>query len=256
VKARHEPLSEGGPEIVIDYIYAEDDKDHHDANRPLLIRNLSSASAAYGVRVLPLETDEGSVAFEPDLIPYIEALGERNVFADAKGSSLVSRRLPDFLSKSYKDTDATELFATKTFSLRIQYTGGDSMVFETECELLFRPWKKETSVGKITRQILGKSRGSSILMQEQSSGPRSTSIQAGRDVKISTGHKESGKVRRVATRTKLEVIIRRSSKPDGMCILLESHIPRPDRCAWIFSSRTFTVCRVSLSRLRVKGPMN
>ncbi len=45
------PIAEtpSGPEIVVDYVYAEDDHDNHDANRPLLLKNLSATAQAFRV---------------------------------------------------------------------------------------------------------------------------------------------------------------------------------------------------------------
>ncbi|HYM08377.1 MAG TPA: hypothetical protein VEU11_17625 [Terriglobales bacterium] len=62
--------------------------------------------------------------------------------------------MPDFLFKSYKDTGVQELFGIKVFTLRVRYTGTGPDVFETECEILFRPWKKETKIGRTARKIL------------------------------------------------------------------------------------------------------
>ncbi len=143
------------PEIVLDYSYAENSKDHHDANCPLVLRNVSSAFPAYNIEVLPLEIGQASAAFEPHLIPYIEPEGTRNVFANTRsGSPLFKRRLPDFLLQSYRDESVGELFGTKTFALRVRYQGTGSTVFETQCELLFRPWKKETKIGRIDRRVV------------------------------------------------------------------------------------------------------
>ena len=47
-----------------------------------------------------------------------------------------------------------ELFGTRVFPLRVRYKGTGPPIFETECELLFRPWKKETKVGRIDRRVL------------------------------------------------------------------------------------------------------
>src|ERR1700722_465570 len=146
----------GGPQIVIEYVYAENDKDHHDANAPLVLKNVSTVPA-YNVQVLPLAIDGGSAAFEPDLISCIEPAGKKNVFADVAEASPFfggRRRLPDFLFKSYKDTSFEELLGKKIFSLRVRYNGRDETVFETECELLFRPWKKETKIGRIRRGVV------------------------------------------------------------------------------------------------------
>jgi hypothetical protein len=143
-----------GPEIVVDYVYAEDDHDNHDANRPLLLKNLSATTQAYNVNVLPLQTGAGSVKWDPSVVPYIEAKGSRNVFADvsdAGGSPLFSRRLPDFLFKSYKDESIEELFGTKSYDLRVQYEAG-AKKFETACELQFRPWKKQVKIGHVDRR--------------------------------------------------------------------------------------------------------
>jgi len=149
------PTPADSPEIVIDYIYAEDSKDHHDANAPLVVRNISRTARAYNVEVLPLKTAEGVVTFDPGLIPYIEAPGESNVFAFiADGSPLFRRRLPEFLYRSYKDTSAQELFGTKVFTIQVRYKGTGTAACETECELQFRPWKKQTTVGRITRRAL------------------------------------------------------------------------------------------------------
>ena len=129
-RRRRSKTAPNGPELVIDYFYAEDNKDHHDANSPLMLRNVSNAFPAYNVEVLPLETDEGTTIFEPAVIPYIEPAAMRNVFADVReGSQIFSRRLPDFLFKSYKDTDARELFGTKTFILRVRYQGAGSTIW-------------------------------------------------------------------------------------------------------------------------------
>ena len=146
----------GGPEVVIEYVYAENDKEHHDANAPLVLKNVSTVPA-YNVQVLPLTIDGVSAAFEPNLISFIEARGTKNVFVDVADASPFfggRRRLPDFLFKSYKDTSFEELLGTKSFVLRVKYTGIDETVFETECELLFRPRKKETKIGRIRRAIV------------------------------------------------------------------------------------------------------
>ena len=50
------PGDADSPEIVIDYVYAEDSKDHHDANAPLVVRNISTTASAYNVEILPLKT--------------------------------------------------------------------------------------------------------------------------------------------------------------------------------------------------------
>ena len=142
------------PEIVIEYTYAESSKDHHDANAPLVIRNTSTVTA-YNVEVLPLETDHGTAEFDPPLIAHIEPGGVRNVFADIKrGSLLFGRRLPNLLLKTYGDKSIEELFGTKTFPLRVRYTSVDDTAFETECELLFRPWKQETKIGRTKRRTV------------------------------------------------------------------------------------------------------
>jgi hypothetical protein len=144
-----------GPELVIDYKYAEDRRDCHDANAPLVIKNISQTEQAYNISVLPLQAGEGVLDFEPELIPYIEAAGSKNVFAwIKKGSPLFRRRLPDFLFTTYKDESVEELFGIKTFTLCIRYEGAGSTRFEISCELLFRPWKKEVSVGRIERRAI------------------------------------------------------------------------------------------------------
>jgi hypothetical protein len=145
-----------GPEIVVDYLYSENSKDNHDQNRPLVLRNISNEQA-YNVQVLPLETEFGRIQWVPPLIPYIEGKKELNVFADLTGtgtSPLFTRRIPDFLFKSYRDSSVEELFGVKTFRLGIRYKGVGPEVFETTCELLFRPWKKRTSIGRTERKIL------------------------------------------------------------------------------------------------------
>jgi hypothetical protein len=92
------PQIAGGPELVVDYNYRENSRDFHDANAPLVIRNISPAAQAYNIHVLPLRTEKGVLDFEPELIPYIEAGGSKNIFAwIKKGSPLFKRRLPDFL---------------------------------------------------------------------------------------------------------------------------------------------------------------
>jgi hypothetical protein len=160
-KGDYESLSKGpskvsdGPELVIDYVYAEDSKDHHDADAPLVLRNISRTAHAYNVEVLPLKTDEGSVLFEPSLISYIEAQGLASAFANITDGGPLSpgRRLPLFLYRSYKDINVEELFATKVFTLSVRYKGTTSTVFQTDCELRFRPWKKEISIGRTERRI-------------------------------------------------------------------------------------------------------
>jgi hypothetical protein len=145
-----------GPEIVADYLYSENSKDKHDQNRPLVLRNISNEQA-YNVQVLPLETEFGRIQWEPSLIPYFESKKERNVFAELTGtgaSPLFTRRIPDFLFSSYRDSSVEELFGVKTFRLGIRYKGVGPEVFETTCELLFRPWKKRTSIGRTERKIL------------------------------------------------------------------------------------------------------
>jgi hypothetical protein len=144
-----------GPEIVIDYSYAEDSTDHDNPDAPIVIRNASPTYPAYNIEVLPLETDQGTAPFAPALIPYIEPAGTQKVFANIEGGSrLFRKRLPNFLFKSYKDASGDELFGTKSFALRVRYTGTGHTIFETECELLFRPWKKETKIGRIDRRVL------------------------------------------------------------------------------------------------------
>jgi len=149
------PPATGGPELVIDYKYSEDSKDSHDANAPLVIRNISQSEQAYSIQVLPLRTENGVLNFDPELIPYIEATKSKNVFAWIKeGSPLFKRRLPDFLFSTYKDGSVEELFGTKVFPLCIRYKGSGSLNFETRCELRFRPWKKQVTVGRIERATL------------------------------------------------------------------------------------------------------
>lgn len=144
------PQSIGGPELVVDYQYRESSKDFHDANAPLVIRNISPSTQAYNIQVLPLRTEKGVLEFEPDLIPYIEAGGSKNVFAWIKeGSPLFRRRLPDFLFQTYKDESVEELFATRSFPLSIRYEDVRRQQFETRCELNFRPWKKQVTMGRI-----------------------------------------------------------------------------------------------------------
>jgi hypothetical protein len=43
-----------------------------------------------------------------------------------------------------------ELFAVRAFLLCIQYEDKRGVKFETTCELNFRPWKKQVTVGRIT----------------------------------------------------------------------------------------------------------
>jgi hypothetical protein len=145
-----------GPEIIVDYAYAEDSNDHHDANRPFVLKNVSTAFSAYNLEVRPLATDHGTMAFDPPVIQCIEPLNTVNVFADLKDAGPLTnrRRLPDFLLRASKDTDVSELFATKTFSLVVQYQAADSTTFESEYELLFRPWKKETKIGRLKRRVV------------------------------------------------------------------------------------------------------
>lgn len=147
--------SAAGPELVIDYNYSEDSKNFHDANAPLVIRNISQTEQAYNIQVLPLRTEKGLLTFDPDLIPYLEATRSKNVFAWIKeGSPLFRRRLPDFLFSTYKDESVEELFGTKLFTLYLRYKGAGSSNFETRCELRFRPWKKEVTVGRIERTAI------------------------------------------------------------------------------------------------------
>jgi len=147
-----------GPEVVVDYNYSEDSSDNHDPNRPLVLRNISAQVQAYNIEVLPLQTEVGTVKWRPDLIPYIEAQGRRNVFADvhdAGGSPLLGQMLPHFLFKTYKDKSTDELFGTKSFELHVRYKGMDSSkTFETVCELKFRPWKRRTEIGRTERRIV------------------------------------------------------------------------------------------------------
>ena len=149
------PQSTGGPELVVDYKYGENSKDFHDANAPLVIRNISQSDQAYNIQVLPLRTEKGLLDFEPDLIPFIEAGSSRNIFAwIKKGSPLFRRRLPDFLFQTYKDESVEELFGTKVFPLCIRYEDARRLNFETKCELNFRPWKKQVTVGRIQRTAI------------------------------------------------------------------------------------------------------
>jgi hypothetical protein len=144
-----------GPQLVIDYDYAEDSNEHRDANAPLVIRNISSIENAFNVRILPLRTEQGEVNFEPTPIPYIEATKSKNVFAWVReGSPLFRRRLPDFLFRTYKDESVEELFGTKTFTLCVRYEGSGGRKFETTCELNFRPWKKQVAVGRTETRSL------------------------------------------------------------------------------------------------------
>ena len=134
------PQTTGGPELVVDYNYRENSKDLHDANAPLVIKNVSPSDQAYNIRVQPLHAEKGVLDFEPDLIPYIESGGSKNVFSCIKeGSPLFRRRLPDFLFQKYNDQSVEELFATRVFPLSILYEDVRGLTFRTSCELNFRP---------------------------------------------------------------------------------------------------------------------
>jgi hypothetical protein len=142
------PTDSDSPEIVIDYIYAEDSKDHHDANAPLKVRNISTTARAYNVEVLPLKAAEGIVTFEPALVPYVEAPGERNVFAFiTDGSPLFRRRLPEFLYRSYKDTSSQELFGTKIFTIQIRYKGPARPYLKLNAKCSFVPGRSRLPSG-------------------------------------------------------------------------------------------------------------
>jgi hypothetical protein len=147
-----------GPEIVVDYSYAEDSKDHHDASAPLILKNISPKMQAYSVEVLPLKTEFGTLNFEPRLISYIEAGKSFNVFVESTDNGpLLRRSLPAFLFKCYQDESPQELFAVKVFTLHIRYRAiAGPLVFDTQCELYFRAWKKQVTIGRIERQILAR----------------------------------------------------------------------------------------------------
>ena len=59
-----------------------------------------------------------------------------------------------------------------TFNLRVQYQGLDPQIlFETECELLFRPRKNKTWVGRLSRKTVPRARASDAVRTIEQAPP-------------------------------------------------------------------------------------
>ena len=97
-----------------------------------------------------------TATFEPKVIPYLEAKHDIEVSPIIRGASpLTTRSIPALLKRSYKDESVDELFGTKSFPLLIQYDDGGmaTQQYQTECEILYRPWKQHVDIGLTRRTV-------------------------------------------------------------------------------------------------------
>ena len=118
---------------------------------------MSTTATAYGVTVLPLATEFGTLAFKPSFFSYIAPNGSKDVFAEIPAVSLLMQKmLPNFLFRSYKDGGGAEaVFKETPFTLTIRYGRSGSVAqIETECEILFTAWHKKTTIGRIKHRLM------------------------------------------------------------------------------------------------------
>jgi hypothetical protein len=152
----------GCPRIVIEYAYEDRDRSwppltvNNKPDAPLIVKNVSTVNAGYNIKVTPLTVEGVTATFQPALIPFIEAGGRAEVLTQIPGEGPLFRRgLPGLLRRSYRDASADELFGDKHFVLIVEYDdGGDpANAYETQCELLYRPWKDRVSMGKVKTRL-------------------------------------------------------------------------------------------------------
>lgn len=150
------------PQIVIEYAY----EDRHPAwpppqtnnriNAPLVVKNVSTTSAAYNIRLAPLMVEGVTATFQPSLISVIEAGGRTDVSAQIPGEGPLFRgRLPVFLRRSYKDSSMQEYFEDKSFVLTVEYEDGEHPVrsYETQCQLVYRRYNDRIYMGQVKLRL-------------------------------------------------------------------------------------------------------
>jgi hypothetical protein len=140
-----------GPEIVVEYSFDEDTND--DPAKPLVLRNVSQRHTAYNVRPLHMQVEKVTAYFAPSLISSIGPLQTVNVKVriDDKAGPLTRDWFYRLFGSTYNDATASmeELFTEKPFELVVTFENKDgSKRFVTECEILYRQWKKRVTVGR------------------------------------------------------------------------------------------------------------
>jgi hypothetical protein len=150
--AELEPTSDG-PSLGLEYSYSDRDK-NADPSRPLTMINISNKDSAHNVRMLLMTIGSVQVQFSPDLIPFIEPLGKREVKAVLPDRPLFRHRFILPFEQDYKDTGEKELFEQKPYSLNIEYeNAANTKLFETTIVLRFKRWHSELTVGETRRRL-------------------------------------------------------------------------------------------------------
>jgi hypothetical protein len=151
---RPKDINQDGPDVGVEYSYSDNDAAAK-RDQPLILRNLSNKDIAHNVRVLPMTVGELNASFVPDVVPFIEPLGRKEVKVSIEGVVPLLRE--DFallFKRNYSDKSTQELFGKRPYTMLIEYedsSGG--RLFETTAVIVFKPWQNETNIGETRRRI-------------------------------------------------------------------------------------------------------
>jgi hypothetical protein len=154
-------------ELQIDYSHNECDSPRLRA-KPLVLKNLTSGSDAFRVRVKSVSAPQSKLIFRPEVISRLAGGDQVEVvpiYEEIAGEAVrpAINQLPDFIGGFYNPAGTTdlkalnEIYEEKPLMLEVEYESAGKWVV-ARCELLFTQWHKNIRMGRQEIRVMDSSR--------------------------------------------------------------------------------------------------